>query len=138
MTFGMNVEAQTIEEVEIGKDTVSEEDVMQYGVNLFDWDSIEALQNELSSAMPEDVSFDLKTAMEKMIKGEAKFSVNTIIEYILKLLFNEITFFFTNIFNLFLLLILGTDHEEVQHGEHKHQHDNGARHLVHSNSLQIV
>ncbi|MBQ1274524.1 MAG: stage III sporulation protein AE [Cellulosilyticum sp.] len=93
LTFGMNVEAQTIEEVEIGKDTVSEEDVMQYGVNLFDWDSIEALQNELSSAMPEDVSFDLKTAMEKMIKGEAKFSVNTIIEYILKLLFNEISVF---------------------------------------------
>ena len=93
LTFGMNVEAQTIEEVEIGKDTVSEEDVMQYGVNLFDWDSIEALQNELSSAMPEDISFDLKTAMEKMIKGEAKFSVNTIIEYILKLLFNEISVF---------------------------------------------
>lgn len=93
LTFGMNVEAQTIEEVEIGKDTVNEEDVMQYGVNLFDWDSIEALQNELSSAMPEDVSFDLKTAMEKMIKGEAKFSVNTIIEYILKLLFNEISVF---------------------------------------------
>ena len=93
MPFGMNDEAQTIEEVEIGKDTVSEEDVMQYGVNLFDWDSIEALQNELSSAMPEDVSFDLKTAMEKMIKGEAKFSVNTIIEYILKLLFNEISVF---------------------------------------------
>ena len=43
-----------------------------------------------------------------------------------------------HVLSFLLALVLGTDHEEVQHGEHKHQHDNGARHLVHSNSLQIV
>ena len=43
----------------------------------------------------------------------------------------------THILGFLLALVLGTDHEEVQHGEHQHQHENSAHHLrIQSNSLQ--
>ena len=42
-----------------------------------------------------------------------------------------------HVLSFLLALVLGADHEEIQHAEHKHQHDNSARHLVQSNSLQM-
>ena len=42
-----------------------------------------------------------------------------------------------HVLGFLLTLVLGADHEEVQHGEHQHQHENSAHHLrIQSNSLQ--
>jgi len=95
MTFfasGIALSAEPISQVEpvtIGTDEVAEEEIVNYGVNLFDWESIDALQKELSAAMPEDIHFDLKSEMQKIIKGEQGLNINTILNFILNALFSE-------------------------------------------------
>lgn len=65
-------------------------DVINYGINLLDWDSIEELEQELQTAMPEDISFHLKDEMQKLINGEDKLSVAGVLAYIGNILFNEV------------------------------------------------
>lgn len=65
------------------------EDVIEYGMNLLDWESIEQLEEELQNAMPQDISFHLKDAMKQFISGEEKITVSNILIYIGKVLFQE-------------------------------------------------
>lgn len=97
--------AQPIEKVEIGTNQVTQEEVIDYGVNLLDWESIDALQNELSSAMPNDVVFDLKAEMKKMMQGETGISVNSILMYLANALFSEVSVFF-QLGARFILIVL--------------------------------
>ena len=96
---------EKVEEVKVGTEQVTEEEIINYGMNLLDWNSIDALQDELSSAMPEDITFDLKTEMQKMIKGEQGLSVNGILNYILQALFSEISVF-VQLGARFILIVL--------------------------------
>lgn len=83
-----------IEEVTIETENkVTEEEIINYGVGLLDWQSIEALENELASAMPDNVKFNLKEHMQKMIQGEEKLNLTTILNYLIELLFSEISVF---------------------------------------------
>lgn len=99
-TFGLKIEASAIEEIEkIEIDVqdeekqMNEEQIIDYGINLLDWDSINALQEELAGAMPENISFDLKGEMQKLIKGETEMSLEKVLAYIGGILFSEIGVF---------------------------------------------
>ena len=91
----LHVQAEEIEPIKIEEENSSQEtitdvnEIINYGMNLLDWQSIEQLQDELQSAMPQDISFDLKQEMQKLISGETELSVASILAYIGKALFNE-------------------------------------------------
>lgn len=89
----LQIAAQPIEKIEIGTNQVTQDEVIDYGVNLLDWESIEELENELASAMPKDIAFDLKAEMKHMIQGQSGISVNSIINYLAKALFSEMGMF---------------------------------------------
>lgn len=95
LLFGLKVQAeetQTIKTVE-SHQNVSKDEVIHYGMGMLDWESIEALEKELTSAMPEGMTFDLKGEVEKLIKGQTNLSVSSVLDYIGKALFNEIGVF---------------------------------------------
>ena len=96
---------EQVEEVTIGTEQVTEEEIMNYGMNLLDWKSIEALEDELASAMPDDITFDLKTEMQKMLKGEQGLSVNGVLSYILQAIFSEMSVF-VQLGARFILIVL--------------------------------
>lgn len=64
-------------------------EVINYGMNLLDWESIEQLEKELQDAVPNDISFHLKEEMGKLLSGQSELSVASILSYIGKSLFNE-------------------------------------------------
>ena len=75
--------------IEEGEEDRQVNEVIQYGINLLDWESIEQLEEQLETAMPSDISFHLKEEMAKLVKGENEVSVAKILTYIVKALFNE-------------------------------------------------
>lgn len=77
-----------IESVE-GEDKQQVKEVINYGMNLLDWESIEQLEQELQAAMPKDISFHLKEEMGKLLSGQSELSVTSVLGYIGKSLFNE-------------------------------------------------
>lgn len=88
--FPVRAEAVNEAAENIGGSQENIKDVINYGVDLLDWDSIEKLEQELQSAMPEDISFHLKDEMQKLINGEDKLSVAGVLAYIGKIFFNEV------------------------------------------------
>ena len=66
-----------------------ENEIIHYGLNLLDWESIEQLEEELRDAMPNDISFHLKEEMGKLLSGQNELSVTSILTYIVRSLFNE-------------------------------------------------
>ena len=66
-----------------------ENEIIHYGLNLLDWESIEQLEEELQDAMPSDISFHLKEEMGKLLSGQNELSVTSILTYIVRSLFNE-------------------------------------------------
>ena len=66
-----------------------ENEIIHYGLNLLDWESIEQLEEELQDAMPNDISFHLKEEMGKLLSGQNELSVTSILTYIVRSLFNE-------------------------------------------------
>ncbi|MBP3887059.1 MAG: stage III sporulation protein AE [Cellulosilyticum sp.] len=98
--FGLRVQANEVEDIrpiEIGKEEtqnqISEQQIIDYGINLLDWDSINALQEELADAMPKDISFDLKSEMQKLIQGDAGITVGSVLAYVGGILLSEIGVF---------------------------------------------
>lgn len=90
---GMTVKAENLvgQESQVesldGEEKVNE--VIQYGMNLLDWESIEKLEQELQVAMPDDISFHLKEEMSKLLSGQSELSVTSVLTYIVRGLFNE-------------------------------------------------
>lgn len=98
--FGLRVQANAVEDIkpiEIGKeemqDQISEQQIIDYGINLLDWDSINALQEELADAMPKDISFDLRSEMQKLIQGDTGITVGSVLAYVGGILLSEIGVF---------------------------------------------
>lgn len=107
---GIKIHAEPIKKVEIGNETkkektISQEDIFKYGMELIDWSSIQALEEDLSSAMPNGKAFDLKNEMQKIISGQVRLSLSGSIGFILKALFNEIGVFI-QIGARFVLIVL--------------------------------
>ena len=91
-------EVETIKEVQIGKQENdqlegNEQDILSYGMELIDWQSIKNLEDELADALPDDVSFDVKQEMKNLISGKSKFSLEQILSFILKILIGEMGVF---------------------------------------------
>ncbi len=111
-SLGLRIEASAIEEVEKieikaqdEEKRISEQQIIDYGINLLDWDSINTLQEELSDAMPKDISFDLKGEMQKLIQGDEQVNVYHILNYIMSVLFNEVGVF-VKLGARFILIVL--------------------------------
>lgn len=101
---GIKIHAQSIEDVETIKEVqigpqeenqnkVSEQEILSYGMELIDWQSIDDLQYELSSSLPDQVSFDLKQEMQNLMSGKVQFSVGHILSFMMKGLIGEIGIF---------------------------------------------
>lgn len=90
---GMTVKAENLVGQKIQVESLEEEqkvnEVIQYGMNLLDWESIEKLEKELQAAMPDDISFHLKEEMGRLLSGQNKLSVTSVLTYIVRSLFNE-------------------------------------------------
>ncbi len=91
-------EVETIQEVQIGKQQsdlteANEQEILSYGMELIDWQSIKDLEDELAYALPDDVSFDVKQEMENLISGKTQFSLEQILSFILKILVGEMGVF---------------------------------------------
>lgn len=90
---GMTVKAENLIGEKSQIESVDEEqkvnEVIEYGMNLLDWESIEKLEQELQAAMPNDISFHLKEEMGKLLSGQNKLSVTSVLTYIVRSLFNE-------------------------------------------------
>ncbi len=80
-----------------GQDTpdtqVQKQKVIDYQVNFFNWEEINQLQEELKESMPDRHAFNLKEEVIGMIKGEKKFSLHAILNFIGVLLFEEVGIF---------------------------------------------
>ena len=105
-------EVETIKEIQIGNKEdnpkeVSKQEILSYGMELIDWQSIKDLEDELSSSLPDEVSFDVKQEMENLISGKSQFSLEYILSFILKILVGEMGVFvqFGARFILIVLLI---------------------------------
>lgn len=90
---GMTVKAENLIGEKSQVESLDEEqkvnEVIEYGMNLLDWESIEKLEQELQAAMPNDISFHLKEEMGKLLSGQNKLSVTSVLTYIVRSLFNE-------------------------------------------------
>ena len=90
---GMTVKAENLIGEKSQVESLDEEqkvnEVIEYGMNLLDWESIEQLEQELQAAMPNDISFHLKEEMGKLLSGQNKLSVTSVLTYIVRSLFNE-------------------------------------------------
>lgn len=80
-------------DVHLKAETVSQDEVVDYAVNLLDWEAIEDAESQLRAALPHHVEFDLKTEMKKMMQGEAPLTVKGVLDYLIKALFNEVGIF---------------------------------------------
>lgn len=76
----------------MGQSDIGEE-VINYGLNLFNWGEIENLQEQLKGDMPQLQDFDLKSEVIGMIKGEKNFSLENILGLGGNFLFQEIKLF---------------------------------------------
>ena len=91
-------EVETIKEIQIGNKEdnpkeVSKQEILSYGMELIDWQSIKDLEDELSSSLPDELSFDVKQEMENLISGKSQFSLEYILSFILKILVGEMGVF---------------------------------------------
>lgn len=105
LMFGLSIHAETIQStepiqsiepiqpVDIENEKMNQDEMIDYGMSLLDWDSIEALEKELSSAMPDDISFHLKEEMQALMKGQANITVTNLLAYVMRALFNEVGVF---------------------------------------------
>ncbi len=86
----VNLEDDESVSVGAGEDSlISTQEVIDYGMNLLDWDSINELEKDLSSAMPNSVTFNFKEEMHKFITGENTLSLHSVLDYIFRSLFSE-------------------------------------------------
>lgn len=72
---------------------VKQEEIMDYGIGLFNWEQIENLQDELQTALPGNQSFDLKTEMIALLNGEKELTVGSILNLVGESLFEEVGVF---------------------------------------------
>ena len=81
------------------------EEVINYGVGLFNWEGIEQLQEKLAIALPGYEDFDLKGEMLALLNGEKTLTVGGVLELIGKSLFQEVGVFI-QIGARFILIVL--------------------------------
>ena len=90
---GMTLRAESLVEPTYPVESLNENqkvnEIIAYGMDLLDWESIEKLEQELGSAMPQDISFHLKEEMSHLLSGESKLTVTNVLSYIMRGLFNE-------------------------------------------------
>ncbi|WP_069998200.1 stage III sporulation protein AE [Cellulosilyticum sp. I15G10I2] len=84
---------QSIETPEVEKTEVQKQQIIDYQVNFFNWDEINQLQEDLKGSMPSFTTFNLKEEVVGLIKGEKRFSLQTVLNAIGILLFEEIGVF---------------------------------------------
>lgn len=85
--------------------SVEKEQVIDYGVGLFNWEQIENLQDKIEVALPGYENFDLKTEMLSLLSGEKSLSVGGVLDIIGRSLFEEIGVFI-QIGARFILIVL--------------------------------
>ena len=81
--FGITLKAEEI----------NEEEVLHYGINLFDWNAIEQLESELKAEAPQLKQFSLKQEVTNLISGKADLSINYILKQMGNLFLGEIALF---------------------------------------------
>lgn len=82
--FSISVKAETV------TPNNGEQQIIDYSIGLFDWESIERTEEALVDALPQGVHFDLREEMEKIISGEKKITVATVGETLMKMLLQEV------------------------------------------------
>lgn len=82
--FSISVKAETV------TPNNGEQQIIDYSIGLFDWESIEQTEEALVDALPQGVHFDLREEMEKIISGEKKITVATVGETLMKMLLQEV------------------------------------------------
>ena len=82
-----------------------QQDVIDYGVGLFNWEQIENLEDQLQTALPGDKDFSLKDEMTALLKGEKELTVGGVLNLIGKSLFEEVGMF-VQIGARFILIVL--------------------------------
>ena len=86
---GLIIKAEQINDQSI----IDEQKIMNYSINLLDWQSIEALEDQLQAATPKIERFDLKEQVTALMKGETKLTLEGVIGQIGKLFLGEIGLF---------------------------------------------
>ena len=81
--FGITLKAEEI----------NEEEVLHYGINLFDWNAIEQLESELKAEAPQLKQFSLKQEVTNLVSGKANLSINYILKQMGNLFLGEIALF---------------------------------------------
>lgn len=84
---------------------LNEQEVFDYSMSLFNWDSINTLQEELKSALPEGSTFNLQDEVTKLLSGEEHFDLNYILKMLGDMLFNELGLFI-KLGTRFVLIVL--------------------------------
>ena len=85
---------------------VQKEEVLEYGMNLFDWSVIGELENKLKAEAPQLNQFHLKEAMTKLMSGQADLSLDNILRQIGHLFLGEIGLFLKLGARFLLIVIL--------------------------------
>lgn len=81
--FGITLKAEEI----------NQDEVLQYGINLLDWNKIMELESELKAEAPQLNQFSLKEEMTDLITGKTNLSLTYIVKQIGNLLIGEIGLF---------------------------------------------
>ncbi len=85
--------------------SMGQEDIIDYGVGLFNWEQIENLQDKLQTAMPGNKTFNFKEEMAALLKGEKQLTVGGILNIVGKSLFEEVGIFI-QVGARFILIVL--------------------------------
>lgn len=86
-------------------DDVKQDEIMDYGIGLFNWEQIENLQDQLKTALPGDADFNLKEEMVALLKGEKQLTVGGVLSLVGKSLFEEVGVFI-QVGARFILIVL--------------------------------
>ena len=72
---------------------VQQEEILEYGINLFDWSANGELENNLKAEAPQLSQFQLREAVTNLMIGKADLSINNILRQIGNLFIGEIGLF---------------------------------------------
>ncbi len=81
------------QELEAVETKEQREQIIDYELHYFNWESIKEVQDGLKETMPTLETFDLKKEVEGLIKGERTFSLEEIIRQIGRVFFQELGIF---------------------------------------------
>lgn len=76
-SYAQELEKQ--ENKEYIREQETEQQIIDYQVNFFNWEEINTLQEDLKDSMPALTQFNLKEDVIKIIKGEKRFSLQSLL-----------------------------------------------------------